>query len=145
MNLLSEAVTIDRIAAIEGELTRLRFEAYVRAGLPLPTECGRIKRMVHTAARIFDVSPGAITGPIRSGKFVRARFAVMWAAREIYGLSTPHIGRHMGGRDHTTVLGALKRAEQLRDTDEDYRSQTDALVALFRPKSEEAENGPRNH
>lgn len=145
MNLLSEAATIDRINAIESQIATLRVESYMRAGLPIPSQCGRISNMTETAARLFDVTVAEIRGPARGGAVVRARFAVMWAARRVYGFSTPHLGRHLGGRDHTTVLNALIRVEQLRGADEEFRVQTDALVALFQPKSEDAENAPSSH
>jgi hypothetical protein len=42
----------------------------------------------------------------------------------------------------------LKRAEELREQDEDYRDITDRLLALVTPKKvheEEAENAPSSH
>jgi chromosomal replication initiation ATPase DnaA len=65
---------------------------------------------------------------------VRARFAVMWVARELFGFSTPVIGRSLGNRDHSTVLNGIKRAEELREDDDDFREITDGLIAIFTPK-----------
>jgi chromosomal replication initiation ATPase DnaA len=56
------------------------------------------------------------------------------------------IGRALGNRDHTTVLNGLKRAEEWRESDRDFREITDGLIAVFTPKiTEEAENGPSSH
>jgi chromosomal replication initiator protein len=42
----------------------------------------------------------------------------MYLARELTGESLPAIGRHFGGRDHTTVLHAWRRArERIADDD----------------------------
>lgn len=143
---LSDLATIERIQAIEGELARLRADAYVRAGIPMPAENARMKRLVEMAAVTFNVPPATITGPIRSRKYVQARFAVMWVAREVFALSTPVIGRALGNRDHSTVLAGLSRCEEWRDADPDYREITDRLLAIFQPKqAKEAEHAASSH
>jgi chromosomal replication initiation ATPase DnaA len=146
MNALSDVAMIERIAMVEAELARLRVDAYMRAGIPLPGQSQRMGRMIEVAAITFNVSVGAMTGAIRSGPMVRARFAVMWAARQLYGYSTPVIGRALGNRDHSTVISGIKRAEELREKDQDFREITDGLIAAFTPKlREEAENAPSSH
>jgi chromosomal replication initiation ATPase DnaA len=146
MNALSDIAMIERIGMIESELGRLRVDAYIRAGIPLPGQSSRMARLIETAATTFNISVGSLTGAIRSGPMVRARFAVMWVARELFGFSTPVIGRALGNRDHSTVLAGLKRAEELRREDDDFRAITDCMVAIFTPKqTEEAENAPSSH
>ncbi|KKC27458.1 hypothetical protein WP12_03325 [Sphingomonas sp. SRS2] len=68
---------------------------------------------------------------LREIEHTRARWAIMWAARKSIGLSTPQIGRRLGGRDHTTVIHGLRRAEALRASHLPFRELTNALCAAF--------------
>lgn len=131
---LSELATIERIGAIESELAVLRVDAYRRAGIPLPSENKQIGRIVRFAGVAFSVAEGSILGPSRSARLCRARFAIAWVAHQAFGLSSVVIGRALGDRDHSTVLSAIRRAEEWRAGDEDYRQITDRLLALISPK-----------
>ena len=51
----------------------------------------------------------------------------MYLARELTGESLPEIGRHFGGRDHTTVLHACRRADARLAADESSRMAVDEL------------------
>jgi len=55
----------------------------------------------------------------------------MWLAREM-GYSLPQIGRHMGGRDHSTVLYGIRKARHLRETNAEYRALSDKLLDELR-------------
>ncbi|WP_119035835.1 helix-turn-helix domain-containing protein [Hephaestia caeni] len=60
----------------------------------------------------------------------RGRAAVSWIAREATLRSLPQIGRAMG-RDHSTVIHQLRRAEALRAADPAFRRLTDRLAEEF--------------
>lgn len=47
----------------------------------------------------------------RTGAIVNARQIAMYLARQITSRSLPEIGRRFGGRDHTTVLHAVRKIE----------------------------------
>jgi chromosomal replication initiation ATPase DnaA len=146
--ILSDVATIERIATIEAELKMLRVEAYRRAGIPLPSSNQKVWRIIEFAGVAFSVSEGAILGPTRAARIVRARDAVAWVAKEAFGTSSVDIGRALGERDHSTILTAQRRAEALRATDEGFRDATDRLLALVIPKKsqeEEGENVPSSH
>ena len=61
----------------------------------------------------------------RTRRLSRPRQLAMALAKELTNSSLPDIGRHFGGRDHTTVLHACRTIDQLRMEDksmeEDYR------------------------
>lgn len=145
--ILSDVATIERIAAIESELKMMRVEAYRRAGIPLPSENRQMGRIIEFAGVAFSVADGAILGATRSERVCRARFAIAWVAREAFGLSSTVIGRSLGDRDHSTILSAQRRAQEMRAADDEYRDITDRLLAMLTPKkqSEEAENAPTSH
>jgi chromosomal replication initiation ATPase DnaA len=73
------------------------------------TSVGQIKRAV---AKRYNVTTADLEGPCRKIRFARPRqIAMALAYRRLrrYGYSLPLIGRHFGGRDHTTVLFAAKK------------------------------------
>ena len=53
----------------------------------------------------------------RTRAVARPRQAAMWLAKHLTTRSLPDIGRRFGGRDHTTVIHAVRRIEALRATD----------------------------
>jgi hypothetical protein len=56
-----------------------------------------------------------LKGPSRCAPLVAARQFAIWRVRkECPHLSLPQIGRFFGGRDHTTVLHAIRKIERLR-------------------------------
>jgi chromosomal replication initiator protein len=73
-----------------------------------PTTVEEIQRQVSSA---FGISPAELVGSTRAAKPLRARQVAMLLTRELTDLSLPQIGRLYGGRDHSTVLNALRRAE----------------------------------
>lgn len=75
--------------------------------------------------------PIDITGERRSRPIVYGRYAVTWIARKTTRKSYPQIARAMGGRDHSTILNQLRRAEALREVDPAFRRLTDRLAAEF--------------
>jgi chromosomal replication initiator protein len=58
---------------------------------------------------------------------VRARQVGMYLARQLTPLSLTQIGTLFGGRDHTTVLYALKRIEECLGTDSALRSDIETI------------------
>lgn len=89
-----------------------------------------IARIVTMVAASFHIRPNDIVGPFRDRTFAWPRHAVVWLARNSLPASTPQIGRALGGRDHTTILHAVKRAEERRAADPVWRAQLDALLAV---------------
>jgi len=87
---------------------------------------------VEAAAEAFGVPVAAIDGPARRAGICRARFAAMRLARDLGDLSTPQIGREIGGRDHTSVLNALARAAALAEADPDFAVRLSAARSAAR-------------
>jgi len=63
----------------------------------------------------------------RAREVARPRQIAMYLAKKLTPRSLPEIGRRFGGRDHTTVMHAVKRIEELRAVDREL----DADVALL--------------
>jgi len=67
-------------------------------------------------ARRFQLTVNELNGPSRRQTVVQARAAAMYLCRELTSASLLTIGRHFGGRDHTTVLHACRKMAAARDT-----------------------------
>ena len=73
-----------------------------------------------------------IIGPCRRRHLARPRQRFMWLMRKAKpGMSLPEIGRRFGGRDHTTVIHALRKTEELYAIDGEERAKTDTLVSAL--------------
>jgi len=53
----------------------------------------------------------------RARAVARPRQVAMYLAKQLTPRSLPEIGRRFGGRDHTTVMHAIKKIEELRAAD----------------------------
>jgi chromosomal replication initiator protein len=71
----------------------------------------RVEEIQERVAGEFGVSRAELVGSSRASAPLRARQVAILLTREGTGLSLPQIGRAYGGRDHSTVLNALKRIE----------------------------------
>ena len=52
----------------------------------------------------------------------------MYLAKRLTTRSLPEIGRKFGGRDHSTVIHAVRRVEQLRDSDREVDNAVRVLL-----------------
>ena len=75
----------------------------------------------------FEISPDELISSARTARVTWPRQAAMYLARELTSQSLPSIGREFGGRDHTTVMHALKRAEKQIAGDPALRKAVDDL------------------
>jgi chromosomal replication initiator protein len=68
----------------------------------------------------------------RTRALARPRQAAMWLAKQLTTRSLPDIGRRFGGRDHTTVLHAVRRIEELRLVDPQLTQDLEILMRKLR-------------
>jgi chromosomal replication initiator protein len=68
----------------------------------------------------------------RNRAIARPRQAAMWLAKQLTTRSLPDIGRRFGGRDHTTVLHAVRRIEALRAEDSALNHDLEVITRKLR-------------
>jgi chromosomal replication initiator protein len=51
----------------------------------------------------------------------------MYLAKQLTARSLPEIGRKFGGRDHTTVMHAVRKIEELMEDDASFAQDVDVL------------------
>ncbi|WP_432423319.1 chromosomal replication initiator protein DnaA [Sphingomonas lycopersici] len=67
----------------------------------------------------FELKPIDLVSARRARAVARPRQIAMYLAKRLTTRSLPEIGRKFGGRDHSTVIHAVRRIEELRDSDND--------------------------
>ena len=67
----------------------------------------------------FELKPLDLISARRARAVARPRQIAMYLSKRLTTRSLPEIGRKFGGRDHSTVIHAVRRIEELRDTDRD--------------------------
>jgi chromosomal replication initiator protein len=77
----------------------------------------RIEDIQRIVARQYNVSRSDLLSSRRTANVVRPRQVAMYLAKVLTLRSLPEIGRRFGGRDHTTVLHAVRKIEALSGTD----------------------------
>ena len=77
--------------------------------------------------RHFGLSPDELVSSARSSRIAWPRQLAMYLARELTGASLPAIGREFGGRDHSTVLHACRRANERISADAAAREAVEKL------------------
>ena len=65
----------------------------------------------------FNLKLYDMTSSIRSINIARPRQIAMYLCKQITSFSYPEIGKAFGGKDHTTVMHAVKKIESLLVTD----------------------------
>jgi chromosomal replication initiator protein len=87
----------------------------------------RIEDIQRVVARQYNVSRADLLSSRRTANVVRPRQVAMYLAKVLTLRSLPEIGRRFGGRDHTTVLHAVRKIEALAGNDTAFAEEIEAL------------------
>jgi chromosomal replication initiator protein len=80
----------------------------------------------HFAIRLADMH-----SPRRARAVARPRQVAMYLSKQLTSRSLPEIGRKFGGRDHTTVMHAVRKIEELRASDHSFAEDIDLLRRML--------------
>ncbi|MFO1129062.1 MAG: chromosomal replication initiator protein DnaA [Rhodospirillales bacterium] len=80
----------------------------------------------HYNIRIADMSSAR-----RARAVARPRQVAMYLAKQLTSRSLPEIGRKFGGRDHTTVMHAVRKVEELRAQDASFAEDLELLRRML--------------
>ncbi len=94
---------------------------------PVELKRVRIEEIQRIVARHYNVSRSDLLSSRRTANVVRPRQIAMYLAKTLTLRSLPEIGRRFGGRDHTTVLHAVRKIETLIGTDNVLAAEIEAL------------------
>ncbi len=82
-------------------------------------------------ARHYNVSKQDLLSNRRTRTIVKPRQVAMYLAKMMTPRSLPEIGRRFGGRDHTTVLHAVRKIEDLVGADTKLAQELELLKRLI--------------
>ena len=97
-----------------------------RVGSSLLSELS-IEDIVKKVSEISNVSELEIVGKSRKMEIAEARQISMFLCRDLMGLSLSNVGVYFGGRDHTTVIHAVKTIKNKIQNDERVKDQIDSV------------------
>ena len=136
------------VRQLHGALTRVIAHASLMAR-PLSTELiaevipgvsaapkpASVEEIQQRVAETFGISRAELIGVSRAATPLRARQVAILLTREMTELSLPQIGRLYGGRDHSTVLNSVKRAEVRIEEDPALADRVERLRAAIHSES----------
>ena len=104
-----------------------------RVGPNRDDEACTVTTILQATARQFDLRPDNLLARDRRPEVSRARKIAMYLARELTDESLPEIGRGFGGRDHTTVLHAVRSVQRDVSRDPQLAMTVDSLKRQLVP------------
>jgi chromosomal replication initiator protein len=91
-----------------------------------------VEAIQREVAAYFDVKLHDLKGPKRHRAIVHPRAVAMYLARRLTCMSYPEIGHRFGGKDHSTVISAVRKVERLSGQDAALRSVLQTLEGHLR-------------
>ncbi|MCP5366290.1 MAG: chromosomal replication initiator protein DnaA [Hyphomicrobiales bacterium] len=90
-----------------------------------------IEEIQKQVAAHFNIRVSDMHSARRARSVARPRQVAMYLAKQLTSRSLPEIGRKFGGRDHTTVMHAVRKVEELRETDSSFAEDVELLRRML--------------
>ncbi len=133
------------VRVLEGALNRLfAFASLVgrRIDLDMTQECladilraserkVTIDEILRKVADHYNLRMSDLLSARRARAVARPRQVAMYLAKTLTSKSLPDIGRRFGGRDHTTVIHAVRKIEELRQSDSQIAEDVELLRRML--------------
>jgi chromosomal replication initiator protein len=91
-----------------------------------------VENIQKTVADYFKIKVSDLFSSKRTRQIVRPRQVAMWLSKNLTSQSYPSIGDAFGGRDHTTVLHAVRTIESLRAKDNELNHDVHVLLQVLK-------------
>ena len=90
-----------------------------------------IEEIQKKVSQHFNVKMSDMSSSRRSRTIARPRQIAMYLSKNLTSRSLPEIGRRFGNRDHTTVIHAVKKVEELRNLDNSFDEDVQLLIRML--------------
>lgn len=90
-----------------------------------------IEEIQKRVATHFNIRISDMHSARRARSVARPRQVAMYLAKQLTSRSLPEIGRKFGGRDHTTVMHAVRKVEELRESDTGFAEDVELLRRML--------------
>ncbi len=104
-DLVGRPVTLDLVREVLADLLRANDRKIT------------VDEIQRAVAEYYNLRLSELLSARRSRNIARPRQVAMYLAKQLTERSLPEIGRRFGGRDHTTVIHAVRKIEELRQQD----------------------------
>ena len=91
-----------------------------------------VENIQKTVADYYKMKVADLFSPKRTRAIARPRQVAMWLAKDLTAHSYPMIGDAFGGRDHTTVLHAVRKIDSLRIKDNELNHDLHVLLQVLK-------------
>jgi chromosomal replication initiator protein len=115
-------------APLTVETAEIAIRDLIRTHEPKRVKIEDIQKLV---ASHYSVSRADILSSRRTAVVVKPRQVAMFLAKTLTMRSLPEIGRRFGGRDHTTVLHAVRKIDALSQNDGTLRDELELLKRML--------------
>ena len=85
----------------------------------------------HAVSSEWRVTPEGLQSKTRTKTLTMPRQVGMFLCRELLGLQLVEIGNAFGGRDHSTVIHSLERAQAMMAEDDGFRGRVDKVRGML--------------
>ncbi|THD58313.1 chromosomal replication initiator protein DnaA [Phenylobacterium sp.] len=123
------------VARVGGDIARLSLDDaqnILRPHLSVTDRKVTVDQIQKMVAEHYGLKQADLISERRARAVARPRQVAMWIAKQVTTRSLPDIGRRFGGRDHTTVLHAVRRIEALKGEDATIARDVDVLLRKLR-------------
>ena len=135
------------VRVLEGTLTRLKAFSGI-SGQPISIDmCKNIlqdvleekrsaftlEQVIKAVSRYYNIKLSDLKSPKRSKPIANARQVAMYLCRELTSDSFPEIGESFGGKDHSTVIHAVKKVEAVLKENGKTKEDMTAIKKLLFP------------
>lgn len=90
-----------------------------------------IEDIKNTVSERFNIKVADMNSSRRARAIARPRQIAMYLAKKLTTMSLPEIGRKFGGKDHTTVIHAIKRVEELMGQNAEFNDDVILITKLL--------------
>jgi len=90
-----------------------------------------IEEIQKQVATHFNIRISDMHSARRARSVARPRQVAMYLAKQLTSRSLPEIGRKFGGRDHTTVMHAVRKVDELREHDTGFNEDVELLRRML--------------
>ncbi|MBL8700937.1 MAG: chromosomal replication initiator protein DnaA [Alphaproteobacteria bacterium] len=144
LEFLAHKVT-QNVRELEGGLNRITAHATL-VGRPITLESAQevlhdllrandrrvtIEEIQKRVAEHYSIRLADMHSPRRARAVARPRQVAMYLSKQLTSRSLPEIGRKFGGRDHTTVMHAVRKIEELRASDHSFNEDIELLRRML--------------
>ncbi len=118
-NLVGRAITLENTQEVLHDLLRANDRRVT------------IEEIQKRVAEHYNVRLSEMHSARRARAVARPRQVAMYLAKQLTSRSLPEIGRKFGGRDHTTVMHAVRKIDELRTGDNEFAEDVELLRRML--------------